>query len=241
MENRPVIPPFTSALSRREMILVLCWIPMHLVLLPQLLNHLGNRGVIDEPTANFIYYALGFAYMLCAAFSFLRRDFDPLADHPLFVAGTVCGSYLLMMAFNGLVGYLILHFLPESENPNNANITDLVTRCFGVMKATLVFLGPLVEEMMFRAGLFGLFRKKSRALGYAVSMLAFALYHVWAYALLDPVYWLYLLQYLPAGWLLARCYERTNTIWGSVFFHMMVNGIAVSTISALQELMAWRV
>ncbi len=236
MEKQNRVPPFTSALSRREMLAVLCWIPVHLALLPLLLNSLGRRGVLTEPTANLLYYALGFAYMLFVAFRFLRRDFDPLADRPFFVAGTVCGSYLMMMVCNGLVGFLILQLLPESENPNNASIIDLVFSSFGIMKATLVFLAPIVEEMMFRAGLFGLFRKRSRELGYAVSILAFALYHVWSYALQDPTYWLYLLQYLPAGWLLVRCYERTNSIWGSIFFHMMVNGIAVSLISALQDM-----
>ena len=237
MDSRLSPPPFTSDLSRLERILVLCWLPIHLALLPWLLNGLGRRGLLTEPTANFLYYAIGFVYMLLVAFRFLRRDFDPLADRPLFVAGTVSASYLMMLALNGLVGFLILQALPDAENPNNAAVTGLVVEHFGIMKATLVFLGPLVEEMMFRAGLFGLFRKRSRALAYAVSMLSFALYHVWAYALQDPVYWLYLLQYLPAGWLLCRCYERTNSIWGSTFFHMMVNGVAVSTISALQELM----
>ena len=237
MNRQGNLPPFTSDLSRRERILVLCWIPMHLVLLPWLLNGLGRRGLLTQPTTNFLYYAVGFVYMILVAFRFLRRDFDPLADRPFHVLGTVSASYLMMLALNGLVGFLILQALPETENPNNAAIAGLVVDHFGVMKATLVFLGPLVEEMMFRAGLFGLFRKKSRALAYAVSMLSFALYHVWAYALQDPIYWLYLLQYLPAGWLLCRCYERTNSIWGSTFFHMMVNGIAVSTISALQELM----
>ena len=237
MERRNQAPPFSSAPSRREMILVLCWIPVHLALLPLLLNRLGERGLVSEPVANFVYYAVGFAYMLIAAFRFLRRDFDPLADRPFFVASTVCGSYLMMMVLNALTGFLILQLLPEAENPNNASIIDLVSDSFGMMKATLIFLAPPVEEMMFRAGLFGLFRKKSRELGYAVSMLAFALYHVWAYALRDPVNWLYLLQYLPAGWLLARCYERSNSIWGSIFFHMLVNGVAVSTISFFQEMM----
>lgn len=238
MDERQNLPPaFTSALSRRELILVLSWIPMHLVLLPLLFNTLGARGMISEAAANFLYYALGFAYMVAVGFRFLRRDFDPLADRPFYVLGTVCASYLMMMALNGLMAFLILQALPETENPNNAAIMDLVTTSFGVMKATLVFLGPLVEEMMFRAGIFGLFRRRSRALAYGASMLFFALYHVWAYAVRDPVYWLYLLQYLPAGWLLCRCYERTNSIWGSTFFHMMVNGIAVNTISALQELM----
>ena len=66
------------------------------------------------------------------------------------------------------------------------------------MKAALVYLGPLTEELLFRAGLFGTLRHKNRAAAYAVSMLAFSVYHVWGYALDDPGYWIFLLQYLPA-------------------------------------------
>ena len=52
MNRQGNLPPFTSDLSRRERILVLCWIPMHLVLLPWLLNGLGRRGLLTQPTAN---------------------------------------------------------------------------------------------------------------------------------------------------------------------------------------------
>ena len=83
--------------------------------------------------------------------------------------------------------------------------------------------------------LFGTLRHKNRAAAYAVSMLAFSVYHVWGYALDDPGYWIFLLQYLPAGWLLARCYERTNSIWGSVFFHMLTNALAVELYRAVLQ------
>ena len=56
-------------------------------------------------------------------------------------------------------------------------------------------------------------------------------------ALQDLVYWIYVLEYVPVALLLCRCYERTNSIWSCIFFHMMVNGVAVNTLSALQELL----
>ena len=57
------------------------------------------------------------------------------------------------------------------------------------------------------------------------------------FALQDPVYWVYLLQYLPVSWLLCRCYERCNSIWGSIFFHMTVNAVSISALNALSELL----
>ena len=228
-------PAFTSALSRREALAVLCWLPVHLVLLPLLLSVLAARGQLTEPVATFLCYALSFLFLIAATFRFLRRDFDPLAERPLFVAANVFSCYLLMLAFNGLIVFLILRLLPESENPNNANVTALVARDLGPMKAALIFLAPVVEELLFRAGLFGLLRRRNRVLAYAVSTLLFALGHVLSYALSEPAYWLYLIEYLPAGFLLARCYERSNSIWGSIFFHMLVNGVAVSALSVLQQ------
>ena len=107
----------------------------------------------------------------------------------------------------------------------------------GSMKAAIVFLAPPVEEMMFRAGIFGAVRRKSRVWAYILSALCFALYHVVPYAIMEPLYWVFVLQYIPVSLLLARCYERTNSIWGSTLFHMLVNGIAFSALGALQELM----
>ena len=60
---------------------------------------------------------------------------------------------------------------------------------------------------------------------------------LWIVSFIPLVVTAVLLQYLPVSWLLCRCYERCNSIWGSIFFHMLVNGVAVSTISFLQEMM----
>jgi membrane protease YdiL (CAAX protease family) len=199
---------------------------------------LNERGQLTDVWANVLYYALGFLYMLAAAFGFLRRDFDPLVERPFFVAGQVFGGYMTMLACNILVSALISRVNGgAAENANNAGVQELVSVGFGPMKAALVYLGPLTEEMLFRAGLFGTLRRKNRVLAYAVSMLAFSLYHVWGYAVADPTYWVFLLQYLPAGWLLARCYERTNSIWGSVFFHMLTNALAVELYRAALQAM----
>ncbi len=45
-------------------------------------------------------------------------------------------------------------------------------------------------------------------------MILFSVYHIWAYAISDASYWIYVIQYLPVAFLLCRCYERCNSIWG---------------------------
>ena len=124
-----------------------------------------------------------------------------------------------------------------SANPNNNAVIDMTTQGFGMVEAMAVFLAPIVEELMFRAGLFGLLRRYNRTWAYIISILAFAFYHVWGYALNDPISWLYLLQYIPVTYLLCRCYERSNSIWGSIMLHMLINFISLRALTLLQEML----
>jgi len=224
--------PFTSALNRREMILVLLYIPIHLLVLQAILAGLVEKGSVTEPAADLLYYLVGFLYMVLSGFGFLRRDFDALADAPFLCIREIMRSYLLMLGCNLLLGLLLL-LLPEAENPNNAHIIEVAQQDTRMMKAAVIYLAPVVEEMLFRAGIFGLLRRKSRLAAYLVSTVGFALLHVAPYAMIQPLYWFFILQYIPASLLLAHCYERTNSIWCSIFFHMLVNGVSLSALNAV--------
>ena len=182
-------------------------------------------------------YSIGFIYMLFFEFRFLRRDFDPLCDHPLRCALEIIAGYLLMMVCNYCTSLILLAVLPTASNPNNGAIMDMAKIDMRWIKAMTVFLAPPVEELMFRAGIFGTLRRRSRFAAYAVSALVFSLYHVWGFAIADPINWIYIIQYIPVSLLLARCYERTNSIWSSIFFHMTVNAISLQALSMLQDLL----
>ena len=94
----------------------------------------------------------------------------------------------------------------------------------------------LLFVYLFRGAIFGSLRKVNRVLAYTASVLLFSVYHVWGYALTDPIYWIYVIQYIPVSWLLCRCYEKTNTIWGSILLHMLINGVSFAALSALEGL-----
>ena len=233
MEQKAIWPrPFTSALKKSEAILVLGYLPLHLLLLQFGFGLLAERELVPLPLADLLYYLTGFVFMVLAAFRFLRRDFDALIDAPFPCLREILRSYLLMLCFNFVLGLLFL-LLPQTENPNNAAVMAAAELDMRAVKAAVIFLAPMVEEMMFRAGIFGLLRRKDRRAAYLVSALCFSLYHVVPYAVLDPMNWLFLLQYIPASLLLARCYERCNSIWGSVFFHMLINAVSFSALSVM--------
>lgn len=231
---------YKSALTGREAMAVLAYLPVHIWLLPLLLLALMNRGYLSGSQANFLCYGVGLVYMLIVALGFLRRDFDPLCDRPGYCLLQILLAYITMVGFNLCVSLalnLILGGSAALENPNNAAVMELSQADFGGIKAMAVFMAPVIEELMFRAGIFGQLRRYNRAAAYGLSMLAFSLYHVWAFAMVNPICWIYLLQYLPVSYLLCRCYERTESIWCPIFFHMLVNAITLQALSMLEELL----
>ena len=149
----------------------------------------------------------------------------------------VNGEIAEAMVCNYCTSLILLAVLPDASNPNNGAIMDMAKIDMRWIKAMTIFLAPPVEELMFRAGIFGTLRRRSRFAAYAVSALVFSLYHVWSFAITDPINWIYIIQYIPVSLLLARCYERTNSIWSSIFFHMTVNAVSLQALSMLQDLL----
>ena len=221
-------PVFSSRMSRFETAVALGWLPVHLFLLPLLLVRLFPQ--MDDVDLIFWLYAAGALVLGLCCLPFLRRDFDRLCERPLLVLAQIAIGYVLMLLGSDLVALLMRQLsglLKPEENPNNAALEALASRDLGKMQAVAIFLSPLVEELMFRGGIYGLLRRRSRIAATLVCILLFSVYHTWQYALLDPVKWLYLLQYLPASWVLCRVYEKTETIWTPLLFHMLNNAVTL--------------
>ena len=228
-------PAFTSAQSRLERLLALCWLPVHLYLLPRAIWHFFPG--LDTSWLNVAVYGTGAVFMLITQFGFLRRDFDPLCDRPGYMLLEILVSYGAMLLFNMAVSGLLMLFLGDVDNPNNAAVVDMAQTTGGPVAALAIFLAPLLEENIFRAGIFGGLRRFGRLPAYLVCMLLFSVYHVWGYALDDPAAWVYMLQYLPVGFLLCRIYERTNSIWGCILLHMFINFVALNALTMLEKLL----
>ena len=228
---------FTSRMTKGEVIAALIWLPIHVWLLPTVLYSLPELQSLSDLSVNTVVYVAGTLYMLLLLGRFLRRDFDPLCDHPGYCLLQIVISYGMMFAFNLILSGILVWILPaDSANPNNAAVMEMAGSEYGKTAALAIFLAPLVEEPIFRGAVFSLLRERNRAAAYIVSMLLFSVYHVWGYALSDPVYWLFILQYLPVSWILCRCYERCSSIWGSIFLHMTINAVSLSALNALSEL-----
>lgn len=226
METRP----FTSYMKNWQHAVLLLYLPVHLFGLPLLMAVACDRGLVTLGMANFWIYAVGAVILIPLLWGFLRRELDPLYDHPFLSLIEILRDYALIWCLELAAAMLLSAFGVEADGGNNQDAIALLKAERGPMIAATVFVAPIVEECLFRAGLFGLLRRKSRTLAYAVSALAFCLYHVWSYALVDPRQLLYILEYLPAAVLLARCYERTDSIWASMLLHAFSNGVALRLV-----------
>lgn len=249
---RYVFPGFTDSLQRGERIAGLVYLPIHIFVLPLALGLLGalaQNGVIFsgymarvsdvEGTitlfTNAAYYALGFFFCLLFMLRFLRRSFDLLLDNVLRCIFSMIGAYIVYYVLSLLLSFVLISILGEAayQNPNDDTISSSLSSVgLGPMFGIAALVAPVVEEVLFRGVLFGSIYQKSRFWAYTVSILVFGIYHVWQYALLGLNWMLlvYIVQYIPTGFALARCYERTSSIWPPIFLHMINNAVALMAL-----------
>lgn len=229
--------PFECRLTKTETALGWCYFWIHFLVFPILFGLLVQYWPdgLDEVTGNVVYFAIGFVFCLIALHGLLRRDYDTLSDGLGRCALTVLMALGLDYILSMIVAAVIMLVQDSTASPNNELITELAGQNPGAMRAIAVFIAPVVEETLFRGVVFGSLRRKSRALAYVVSIALFSLYHVWQYAVVfgDARLLLWAVQYIPVSAALAWSYERTGTVWTSIFVHMIINSMAFAVMNML--------
>jgi len=232
-------PCFTSRQSKIQAILTILYLVVHITLLPSLIMLLEElRGItFSDAQFNFIYYAVALVLMLTVNFRFLRRDFDGICDRPFYSLYIIIGCYLGINVLNMFASTLLVALLGGDgnlSNQNNAAVIEAFQSDSGLTKAMTVFMAPIVEELLFRAGIFSNIRNAGHRIpAYIISTLAFAIMHVWQFAVIDWKYLAFLLMYIPSGIMLCICYERTNSIFSPILLHMTVNSVSLAALSTL--------
>jgi membrane protease YdiL (CAAX protease family) len=235
MNSYPGRVEFDDFLTRGEKIFLWIYLPIHMFGIPMLLGAtpLASSLGFSDADANVAYYAVGALLMLIFLRGFLRRSFDRLCDRALLCLFSVLLGYMAVAVLSSLAAMAASLFKEELENLNNDNVIQMAGTEYGKTVAMAVFLAPLVEEPLFRAGIFGTLRPKHRVWAYVVSVVIFALYHVWQYVLVysDPTYLLVALEYIPAGLALCWVYDRTGSLWTPIFLHMLINWVNIAALT----------
>lgn len=227
---------FENQMGRNQTVLGWLYLPMHFLVLPLLLSMYAvyAPGQLNDTDINLVYYAISVVFVLIVMWSYLRRGFDVLMDDLLRCVFAILAAYGLDYLLSCATTVIMTLLEGGLENPNDVQVMELAEMSSGVMKAIAIFMAPIVEEVLFRGVVFGSVRERSRVLAYVMSVLLFSVYHVWQYAALyGPGVYIYVLEYIPVSFALAWCYERTNTIWTPIFFHMLLNAISFRIMSMM--------
>ena len=230
-------PPFKNCMTRTQSTLGWIYLPVHILVLPLLLNILN--GVMEKPMTggelNVVYYLFSTAVSLAVMLRYLRRSFDTLLDCRRGCMMTVLMMVLSNYAMNLFMSLLLMLLGLLQENAATEMIVAAQGREYAQLMAVGIFLAPIAEEVLFRGVVFGSLRKRSRTLAYIASIVLFSVYHVWQFALRsgEPMYLLAALQYIPISYVLAWGYERSGTIWTTIFFHMGYNAFSFYLLGLL--------
>ena len=228
-------PSFNFPMSVRERIGGIIYIPLHCWVIPilvVLIDELSDKMNCGEAVLNLLIYAVGFLFCLLFMWKFLKKSIEDIFENKVRFFARVMSSFGLYYVLSAVVSWIVVAAVGDYElaiNPNSANINALVRENFNVMAVMSVIFAPVVEESMFRGALFGTIRKKSRFWAYAVTIVFFAFYHLYAYFITDYSWqlWVYLLQYVPATFVLCRLYEKSGTIWCPIALHALINLVAL--------------
>lgn len=135
--------------------------------------------------------------------------------------------FILYLLVNSITNSLIEN-LGISQAENQEFVVLLLQYAALPMFITTVFLGPIVEELVFRKCIFGLIDNKYVAL--AVSSLTFASIHLLSslglgYNFLELL--AISLPYLTGGILFGLIYIKTKNIYYSIIVHILINLFSV--------------
>ncbi len=227
---------FPYPMTKVELVLGWVYVFVHMFAMVFILSALNTHVFplmgfqLNSTWLNLLYYAVGFCYLLGFLFHYLRQSFADMCGSFGRTVIAVLVGFIAYIFLSNLVSFGLRFFLESLTNPNSAAVNASTKLNPNKMLVIGVLLAPVVEETLFRGVVFGSLRRKNAILGYAVSTLLFAVYHLWSYLVYDfhPSLLLYLLQYLPAGLVLGWTYDYSKTLWAPVFLHMMINYVVIT-------------
>ncbi len=223
-----------APMSRAEIIGGFLYLPLYLIglswLLPWLFRALGLD--LSAVTLNLIYALLNllviillFRRWLAAAFAGIPRRFWA------FVQAVILG-FVFYYALSWALSFVLSLIHRSIPSPNDDYIATLAGSSFRIIAIVSILLAPVVEETLFRGLIFSNLHQKTRIGAYAASALVFAAVHVWQYA--GQLGWgatvLAAIGYLPAGVALGWTFEKSDTIWGPIGVHMLINAVSIGVL-----------
>lgn len=230
-------PRFSHTVTKAETILGWIYTLIHMFGLPFGLSLL-QLHVFPEMTdiqGNLLYYCVGLAILLPLFWKMLRREFDPLFEHPFRCLGTLFWGYGIWYGLSLVLTAVMMATGWAEDAPNDMAVDQMAQSAWNLTMFISVIAAPILEEILFRGVIFQSMHKKSRLWAYVFNILLFGLYHVWQYALVyeDLYYLVFIVQYIPVTFALIWVYEYSGSLWTAIFFHMSNNYMAMQILQLM--------
>lgn len=137
----------------------------------------GNTMLASTLLSLIVYVLMFITLSLVLYFLKLLKDFYiPFTKLTPYLKGVFYG-FLIIIASVSYSSLVALLFGPQDSNTNQQAIENVLTSYPILNFMWIVLLGPLVEEYIYRVGLFSGLRKVNRILAYVVSGLIFGFIH----------------------------------------------------------------
>lgn len=182
------------------------------------------------------FYILFFIMMILAGQVILIDAWKQFKNKSWFILKAVFKNFLYSLLVSYLINFVISFLTTQTTSANQVIIEEGIQQnpIFIVLVA-LVF-APIVEELVFRGVIYNKVTiKHGYWLGAAISSILFGLLHV-----LDSLLVLnfndipFAIPYIALGFFIAKSYNDTGTIAGSILFHFLNNLLGVIMIFALR-------
>lgn len=127
----------------------------------------------------------------------------------------------------------LVYYFSQNQNENQETINTITRSIPAWMFLAAVIVGPVVEEIIFRWGIFRPLYRVSPVLAYVISSLLFAFAHVAHSVLSGNLYELAnMIFYFIIGCALAFAYKHTQNFSAALLLHMLNNAISMAMIIA---------
>ena len=116
------------------------------------------------------------------------------------------------------------------ENANTEKVFEMIRKNPVFMVFGTCFIGPVLEEILYRYTVFGLISKKNIPIAYIITALLFGLQHVIAAGLYggDVTQFINIGGYMMFSFIMSFLYSKTNNICIPIIIHIITNLIGVT-------------
>lgn len=189
-----------------------------------------NFSLNSSVIINYSMYVIAFLIMIIIiGNNNIQEIIAKFKDNKNIKEGFIFG--VLILCSTMFYNIIIQNIIPNiSENQNEDSVRSIITLNPFLSTITVAIIGPVVEELTYRYGLFGTIKKKSRKLAYLITIILFGLIH-FSFDNSTTQEWIIELANLPsymiAAAILCYAYDRNDSLATSIIAHIFNNAYSV--------------